>query len=296
LGSRARPACSCLDRADIVESLAASGRHQQLSHTMMRRAMLLGSALAVKASAGHMDCGEAPLCGVLVLEDGGGSGHYHHNQTVVHGIWPQVPPHGNSECIKPKDQSEPVKLASCYSQGGESDHQLEFQRHEWDAHGKCAGTKDSSDFFEAVCNLSSAPLKIMETTKEGGGDLSAMHKAVVAAGYEVFQEESSNDQLYLSACADSEGFWKLSAVKDFSKTCGGSSPPSPGPSPSPPGPSPSPPGPSPSPSVGSCSKNKRGPKCNSDADCTNLKGCVRCAKSGYCTAQPIELTEGLIFV
>jgi len=262
----------------------------------MMRAMLLGSALAATGSAGHMDCGEAPMCGLLVLESGGGSGHYHHTKPVVHGLWPQVPPYGTSKCMKPKDQSEPVKVHSCYSQVGGSDKAaLEFESHEWDKHGVCAGTKDASDFCDAVCSLSSAPLQIMETAMEKGSDFGAMQTALVAAGYAVAGQDEENKQLKLSACADSNGSWKLSAVEDFSKNCGGSSPPSPGPSPSPPGPSPSPPGPSPSPSAGSCVSNSRGPKCKSDADCANLKGCVRCASSGYCTTQPKEVTEGLIF-
>jgi hypothetical protein len=31
----------------------------------------------------------------------------------------------------------------------------------------------------------------------------------------------------------------------------------------------------------------KGPTCSSDSDCTSLTGCVRCAKSGYCTDQPL---------
>lgn len=38
---------------------------------------------------------------------------------------------------------------------------------------------------------------------------------------------------------------------------------------------------------GQCASGHRGPKCSSNADCTNLANCVRCAKSGYCTDVPL---------
>jgi len=66
---------------------------------------------------------------------------------------------------------------------------------------------------------------------------------------------------------------------DFSKIC----PPSPAPSPSPPSPSPSP-----SPSGGQCVPGVHGPACTADADCTSVTGCVRCAKSGFCTDVPLS--------
>ena len=38
----------------------------------------------------YMDCGTAPLCGVLVLETGFGSGNYKHQEPGVHGLWPET--------------------------------------------------------------------------------------------------------------------------------------------------------------------------------------------------------------
>ena len=49
-----------------------------------------------------MDCGTAPVCGVLTLETGWGGGLYGHDTPTVHGLWPQVPPYGNSACLLPK--------------------------------------------------------------------------------------------------------------------------------------------------------------------------------------------------
>jgi hypothetical protein len=41
-------------------------------------------------AAPYMDCGNAPLCGVLALETGLGSGAYAHDTPAVHGLWPEV--------------------------------------------------------------------------------------------------------------------------------------------------------------------------------------------------------------
>lgn len=35
-----------------------------------------------------------------------------------------------------------------------------------------------------------------------------------------------------------------------------------------------------------CVPGKHGPPCSRDSDCTSIQECIRCARSGYCTAQP----------
>eukprot|EP00656_Telonema_subtile_P032746 TRINITY_DN35_c0_g3_i1.p1 TRINITY_DN35_c0_g3~~TRINITY_DN35_c0_g3_i1.p1 ORF type:complete len:351 (+),score=52.33 TRINITY_DN35_c0_g3_i1:177-1229(+) len=52
---------------------------------------------------------------------------------------------------------------------------------------------------------------------------------------------------------------------DFATTCGGPSPP-----------------------PSSCLPGRKGPTCTSDADCTSVTGCVRCAGSGYCTCAKLS--------
>jgi hypothetical protein len=52
-----------------------------------------------------------------------------------------------------------------------------------------------------------------------------------------------------------------------------------------PSPNPSPPAPTPAPSGGSCVPGQKGPACKTDADCSSLNGCTRCAHSGFCTDQ-----------
>merc|ERR1712159_251697 len=81
---------------------------------------------------GRMDCGSAPLCGVLVLESGHGTGKYAHSNPVVHGVWPETGSYGSSKCIKLQDSSSPTKLAAFYDD-------LSFETHEWQEHGVCAG-------------------------------------------------------------------------------------------------------------------------------------------------------------
>merc|ERR1719160_1050370 len=36
-----------------------------------------------------------------------------------------------------------------------------------------------------------------------------------------------------------------------------------------------------------CIVGQRGPACKNDAECTKMAKCIRCAKSGYCTAEPL---------
>jgi len=211
-------------------------------------------------------------------------------------MWPQVGQYGNSKCEKPKDDTAPTKLASCYKSSDSADSkQLTFENHEWSAHGSCSGAANADDFFGQICTLSQAPLKVMAT----GTDLETATKALVAAGYPLVNTDPTNAQVEIGVCAGADGKWVIAAPKDFPSKCGGSaphpspSPPSPTPpSPSPPSPSPpspSPPSPSPpSPSpAGTCVPGQHGPKCSSDGDCQK-GGCKRCASSGFCTDQPKE--------
>jgi len=56
----------------------------------------------IQSPNSYMDCGSAPACGVLTLETGFGEGYYEHDLPVIHGLWPQVPPYGNSACLTPE--------------------------------------------------------------------------------------------------------------------------------------------------------------------------------------------------
>jgi len=201
-------------------------------------------------------------------------------------MWPQVGQYGNSKCEKPKDDTAPTKLASCYKSSDSADSkQLTFENHEWSAHGSCSGAANADDFFGQICTLSQAPLKVMAT----GTDLETATKALVAAGYPLVNTDPTNAQVEIGVCAGADGKWVIAAPKDFPSKCGGSAPhPSPSP-PSPTPPSPSPPSPSPpSPSpAGTCVPGQHGPKCSSDGDCQK-GGCKRCASSGFCTDQPKE--------
>jgi len=247
----------------------------------LANASLFTEAMFASSSGSvYMDCGTGvPLCGVLTLESGYGSGKYSHSSPVVHGLWPQVDNYGSSKCIAPQDTTPPQSLFACYDDLG-------FMQHEWGAHGKCAGAESARDFFNTICKLASAPLDLMSQHHANGGDISSMANALKASGYPVYHiDTSANSQVELSACADASGKWQIADVASFSSVCGGGgTPPSPSPGPDP---SPSPgPGPSPSPShQGSCIPGKHGPSCEDDSDCS-MDGCVRCASSGFCTATP----------
>jgi len=239
------------------------------------RIMAMGFLTSVYAAV-KMNCGSAPLCGVLVMETGYGSGAYHQDLPGVHGIWPETGSFGTSQCIKPRNSSNPTKVYDCYDNDG--DNLLGFETHEWEKHGCCAGVKNADDFFTQMCGLSDHPLAVLISLRESGASLDTMSSALQSAGYEVFSLDQKNSQVYLSVCAGYDGQWKHSTASQFSSMCGG------GPSPSPP-PSPSP-TPSPTP-TGQCLSHQHGPPCYDDSQCNGVTGCIRCARSGYCTDVPL---------
>lgn len=210
-----------------------------------------------------MACGDGvPLCGVLVLQSGKGKGPYKHPEPTVHGLWPQTGQYGSSKCVRPDENGSPQRVYSCYNQKGESDAELaRFQKHEWDKHGRCAGVDSASDYFKQVCQLSSQPIQVMRQSRSQGANLQGMADALESDGYPVYEIEKGTSEIHLSACAGPSGDWKLARVADFPGTCGGGG----------------------SSAQGQCIEGQQGPKCNSDSDCDGHSGCVRCAKSGYCT-------------
>eukprot|EP01063_Lacrimia_lanifica_P039073 TRINITY_DN847_c0_g1_i1.p1 TRINITY_DN847_c0_g1~~TRINITY_DN847_c0_g1_i1.p1 ORF type:complete len:256 (+),score=81.85 TRINITY_DN847_c0_g1_i1:61-828(+) len=245
---------------------------------MKAQVLALCALAAPGAASKYMKCGGGvELCGVITLESGSGRSEYHHSIPVVHGLWPQTAPYGSSQCVAPQNRTSPSAIPSCYKTdtGVNPQHQLSFVQHEWTKHGVCAGTQDSADFFAQLCGLVSAPIAEMTKVKKSGGKLADMAKALTAAGYPVWEVDSSgsaDQQLQLSACAKN-GKWVLAAVgQDMVAKCGGG--PIPPPVPAPPAPT-------------SCQTGQRGPACKSDSDCTNKPHCIRCAHSGYCTDVPL---------
>lgn len=232
--------------------------------------------LALSASAApmaRMDCGTANVCGVLTLESGLGTGNYKHDTPVVHGLWPQVKPYGNSDCLLPSNSSSnPTKVYSCYK-GKSTADQYSFEIHEWSKHGKCAGVTSADDFFNQICALAKTPLAAMSK----GTNLLMMAATLQKMGYDIVNSNPTGMELQLAACqVKSTGKWVLTPRSTFSKVCGGGSPP---------------PSPSPGPGGQVCMQGQQGPKCAQNSDCAKLKGCVRCAKSGFCTNIPAEMTN-----
>ncbi|GMI01175.1 hypothetical protein TrST_g827 [Triparma strigata] len=239
-------------------------------------AVSLATLLKSSFSADKMDCGDGVnLCGVLTLASGYGPNEYAASAPYVHGLWPEIDSYGTSECIAPQSTTDPTKLATCYNNGTNNDaDQLDFEQHEWEKHGCCAGAEDADDYFDQVCSISTAPLKVMSDSKSSGGDLDAIEKAVTSAGYEVFYKDTQYSQLYLSACAGPDAKWKTSPVADFVKNCGGWDPSN-----------------NDDNDATACVTSQHGPACSSDKDCSDITDCVRCASSGYCTDVPLSYTE-----
>ena len=80
-------------------------------------ALALASAAPVlEHKGGYMDCGSAPLCGVVTLETGLGGGAYKHDFVAVHGLWPETGKYGSSQCIKPSSSSsDPSRVYECFN-------------------------------------------------------------------------------------------------------------------------------------------------------------------------------------
>lgn len=214
------------------------------------------------------------MCGVLTLEMGIGSGTYKHAKPVVHGLWPQQGNFGNSQCVEPQFTAAPMSLPACYQSTDEhsrAGQQLAFVKHEWQKHGTCAGTENAHDFFAQVCNLAKGPLQLMESARTARMDLVQTADQLQRSAFCVY-DLGSNQQIQLSACAGLDGQWKLADVDDFANVCSSKLPTSPHPKP-----------PAGDELLG-CVEGHRGPSCDSDSDCKIASGCLRCARSGYCTA------------
>jgi len=216
-----------------------------------------------------MDCGDSvPLCGVLTMETGEGSGYYHHDRPTLHGLWPQVGRYGNSQCRKPDDFRDPQRIFPCYNNSDDTPkHMRQFEIHEWDDHGKCAGAHNASDYFQQACALASRAMPTMTDARQRGLSLWDTADALQEMGLCVWGT-MSHMQIQLSACAGADGRWKLADVSDFDRLCGQGSGPAP-------------------PQEPVCVPDRHGPPCEGDADCSGVTGCVRCARSGFCTTVPL---------
>lgn len=233
------------------------------------------SCSAVSSHGNFMSCGEGvPLCGVLALETGLGSGVYRHPQAVVHGLWPAVQNFGDSQCLLPKVPNPPKTIHSCYSQPGtRTSSQLGFEKHEWNKHGVCAGVRDEVHFFQQVCQLSSDPLRVLDAARTQALDMERIVDLLHMRGYCVWQL-GSEKQIELSACASNDGHWKLADISEFPTICGTKQKEH-------------------LPLEGRmCIPGRHGPSCQSDDDCAGKQGCIRCAASGFCTDVPLILAKG----
>lgn len=189
-----------------------------------------------------MVCGEGvAACGVLALMTGLGSGVqnvsggavYGHPFPVVHGLWPQTPPYGNSECLAPGNATPPTTVCPCYTcakgdtncSSTKGHSPLEFEVHEFGKHGICAGIANAEDFFGQVCALSAQPLDVLKRERAAGTRaLSDFTKALEAEANhtEVFYSNEHTMEVYLSACRNqATGKWVLAPSGDFAKWCSG---------------------------------------------------------------------------
>lgn len=230
--------------AGLAVAAASAGPQVDGAREVEGRAWLQAAARASRCpdfsqNPSAMDCGgpDTPLCGVLTLGTGSGSGHYHHKYPTVHGLWPETGGYGTSICKAPGDSSDPVKLWPCYKADatpGEIRDRMGFEDHEWEKHGKCAGVQDAADYFNQTCALSQAPLDVMRGARSAGMDLSDTARQLQRSGFCVWGLMTSTMEVTLSACADPHGRWHLAAVHEFKDKCGGwPASPTPPPSPTP---------------------------------------------------------------
>ena len=191
----------------------------------------------------NISCSDAKtnVCGLLAIDTGYSDlssinfkpEYYHPDQPRVHGLWPQTLPYGTSDCKSPEIDDDPTFLFSCYDlpQTSTTMSALDFEIYEWNAHGKCSGTKNAIDYFTQVCDLSYGPLSKIQDfinfnwhdMKTKGlfytGTLADAELALIAAGYEVYYTNIKNGQLSLTVCLRSDGIWIFSKVADFAINC-----------------------------------------------------------------------------
>ena len=109
-----------------------------------------------------------------------------------------------------------------------------------------------------------------------GLDLPGMAALLKQVGFPVWAVDARNSQVELSACAGADGRWRLAAEGDFGRECGGGAA-----AVSTAGMSP------PQEEARACVRDTRGPPCAGATDCLAAPGCIRCARSGFCTDQPL---------
>lgn len=180
------------------------------------------SYLQSRSPRDYMDCNGTALCGVLTVESGIGDGYYEHKHPAVHGLWPQTSRFGSSACIPPEDSTDPSTVFPCYREGADvgQEHQLKFEQHEWNKHGKCAGARNATDFFQQVCALSAAAVKQMtKARKSGMTETEDFAKNLKATGFPVW-DTMLEGQVQLAACGDSQGVWHLAMPDRFDQLCG----------------------------------------------------------------------------
>ncbi|KAG8471161.1 hypothetical protein KFE25_009582 [Diacronema lutheri] len=221
---------------------------------------------------GAMSCGGAPMCGILALETGLGEEYYKHDEPTVHGLWPAVQPWGFSPCVRPASLTpRRPKLPECFAFPSPSpDHVRWAVEHTWLKHGVCAGSASEDDFFAQVCELAAAPLQLMAEARRLRLSMKATAAMLRAAGLPVYNTDTYNGEVLLSACAvrdlDGDGFlWRLANISAFPKACRSKA--------------------HAAEARDSCLPSIRGPACAADDDCTSRVGCARCTASGYCTSR-----------
>ena len=202
--------------------------------------------LAIQMIGAAMSCGVGvEVCGVLALMTGLGSGVqnvtggavYGHPTPVVHGLWPQTPPFGDSACVAPSAGSaNATRIYPCYqcTYPGETNcsgiphhSPTNFQDHEWSKHGTCAGVRDAQDYLAQVCALAAPPLLVLSAARSAGTSSLSRFKGLLEAAapegrrFEVFGTNEATAELYLSACALPSGVWVLAPTSRFGAACGG---------------------------------------------------------------------------
>ena len=156
----------------------------------------------------------------LTLQTGLGQGAYQHPTPSVHGLWPEVAPYGTSECAAVALDGGPAPRRPVYDATGEgTSHIIQFETHEWEKHGECAGVRDARAYLTTVCGLAEQPLQAMTAARKAGGGLDAARRAVMGLGLEIFAVDEQHSQLLLSACSDGDT-WTLSPVEKFPEACG----------------------------------------------------------------------------
>ena len=112
-----------------------------------------------------MVCGDGvALCGVLTLQTGLGQGAYSHPTVVgatASGPRSRPTARPSAPSRRSRRRTRAASSSATARRARARRTLVEFETHEWEKHGECAGVRDARAYLTTVCGLAEQPLQAM---------------------------------------------------------------------------------------------------------------------------------------